>query len=76
MQIHITHIQLIEPSEKRIEQKRIGFQVRFTVVGIEHFLVDVEGAVEKEFAAAAKADDGVVEWDGGVIDSAGDDFLD
>lgn len=76
VQIHITHIQLIEPSEKRIEQKRIGFQVRFTVVGIEHFLVDVEGAVEKEFAAAAKADDGVVEWDGGVIDSAGDDFLD
>jgi len=76
VQIHITDIQLIEPSEERIEQERIGFEVRFAVARVEHFLVDIEGAVEEEFAAAAEADDGVVEGDGGVVAGAGDDLLD
>ena len=75
VQIHITDMQLIEPSKQRVEQKGIGFEVRFTIVGIEHLLVDIEGAIEEEFATAAESDDRVVERDGDVVAGAGNDLL-
>lgn len=56
----MTDIQLVEPTEQRIEQQGVGFEVGFTVRGFEHLLVGVEGAIEEEFSAAAESDYGVV----------------
>lgn len=68
-------MQLIEPPKQRVEQKGIGFEVRFTIVGIKHLLVDIEGAIEEEFATAAESNDRVVERDGDVVAGAGNDLL-